>query len=465
MAQTKEQSIQRALDEFEKGLFSSLRKAANHHGVPRTTLSYRLRGRRSTAEADRKSQRLSKDEERALVRYFQDLQRQDQCPDHPKMHSIVTRFLRNKGDENRLGKNYLTRLVSRHSELKAGGARSTGAKRPMDLDTDAVERFWAEFERLRTDYNIEIQDVYSMEEAGFQIEKTADNYVICNLPMGHPETPATGNIQRVSIIECIGVDRAMKPYIVFAPKAPDDHIPAQDEDASEVIWALQPHGWTEKELAVDWLQRIFVPRIWRPDKHSILILNNHDRYTTGEFQYHCLHNNIHPLYLPALASQKLQPLNVGPSSPLSAAFEQAVRDYSPDGREPVDQTVFIKLYLSARQTTLTERNIRAGWERAGIWQHNQQKALDGPEQKSFNSATPAYQPPPVKQGPIPATPKKVKELRKLISRIEATITPRKRRAVRMLGDAAIQAHMDVLSLRREIRELRRKIRDQEINEP
>jgi hypothetical protein len=89
--------------------------------------------------------------------------------------------------------------------------------------------------------------------------------------------------------------------------------------------------------------------------------------------------------------------------------------------------------------TLTDRNIRAGWKRAGIWPLNKQKLLDDPAIKNFGRTSPEYQPPAVNEGPnhLLATPKKEDELRQLISTIEAKVTLRTRRCVRKLGHAAI----------------------------
>jgi hypothetical protein len=114
--------------------------------------------------------------------------------------------------------------------------------------------------------------------------------------------------------------------------------------------------------------------------------------------------------------------------------------------------------------TLTERNIRAGWKRAGIWPTNKQKLLDDPDIKNFSRTTPEYQPPTIKEGPnhLLATPKKEDELRALISTIAAKVTPRTRRSVRKLGHAAIQEHTGAQLLRTELREIRKQAISQEI---
>jgi hypothetical protein len=236
------------------------------------------------------------------------------------------------------------------------------------------------------------------------------------------------------------------------------------EELPDMIWAFSPKGWTENELAVDWLRCVFVPKTSKQGKHTILILDNHNSHTTGEFQYYCLKHDIHTLYLPAHASHILQPLDVGPFSPLSAAYGRSVQNYTPTGFATLDRVLFTKFYTQARQTTLIERSIRAGWKRAGIWPLNKQKLLDDPAVKNFGRTTPEYQPPPAKEGPnhLLATPNKEDELRALISTIAAKVTPRTRRCVRKLGNAAIQEHTGAQILRTELRDIRKQAIEQEL---
>ena len=459
-----DQSIQRALNELDMGLFTSITKSSAYHHVPESTAAHRRAGRPSVAQSDRKSQRLSKEEEKVLIQYFRDLHRQNLCPNYPQIRRIISEILENRGDHRALGKHYVTRFIQRHPELKTGKTRAMDVKRLMALDPTIVERFYTEFERLRSDYNVEIEDIYNMDETGFQLGQTTANFVVYDPAMGRPLAPMPDSNQWATIIECMGVNKAIKPYLIFVGKSPEDHMFPKTEEFPDVIWAFSPKGRTDNELAMDWLHRVFVPKTSRQGKHSILMLDNHKSHITGEFQYYCLKNEIHPLYLPAHASHKLQPLDVGPFSPLSVAYGRLVQEYTPTGFTSLNRTVFTKLYIQARQMTLTERNIRAGWKRAGIWPLNKQRLLDDPTVKNFGHTTPEYQPPPVQEGPnhLFATPKKQDEFRELISTIQPKVTPRTRRSIRKLGHAAIQEHTGAQILRTELREIRKQAVDQEI---
>jgi hypothetical protein len=88
----REQSIQRALNELEMSLFPPTHKVTE----------YPYAGRLSVAQTDRKSQRLSKEEEKVLIQYFGDLQRQNLCPISLEFDELSPKSCRIEGIIRRL---------------------------------------------------------------------------------------------------------------------------------------------------------------------------------------------------------------------------------------------------------------------------------------------------------------------------------------------------------------------------
>lgn len=78
-------------------------------------------------------------------------------------------LLRNKGDLRPLGKHFITCFIRRHSELKSGFSQALDAKRASALDIDIARSFFAEVRKLKAKYNVEIEDIYNMDETGFQM--------------------------------------------------------------------------------------------------------------------------------------------------------------------------------------------------------------------------------------------------------------------------------------------------------
>jgi hypothetical protein len=52
-------------------------------------------------------------------------------------------------------------------------------------------------------------------------------------------------------IKCISINRAIRFYLIFTGKAPEDHMFPKTEELPDIIWTFSPKGWTDNELAVD----------------------------------------------------------------------------------------------------------------------------------------------------------------------------------------------------------------------
>jgi Tc5 transposase DNA-binding domain len=181
-----EHRIQNALNDLQTNRFSSIRQAAAYNDVPRSTLTHRRGGRNSKANIERKSQRLTNQEEKLVIQWIQDLQKQHISPNYSKLRTILTNLLRKKGDRRPLGKHFITRFISRHPELKAGFSRLIDAKRLSALDSGIMEEFFVEFNRLRNDYKVDFEDIYNMDETGFQMGHSQAEYVVFNSTEGRP---------------------------------------------------------------------------------------------------------------------------------------------------------------------------------------------------------------------------------------------------------------------------------------
>jgi DDE superfamily endonuclease len=177
-----------------------------------------------------------------------------------------------------------------------------------------------------------MEDVYNMDETGFQMGHTQSEFVVYNSSQGPAIVSASENTNWVSIIECISIQKAIKPYMIFTGKNPEtDWFPPNDQ-LPNFIYAFSEKGWSDDELAIDWLHRIFLQETPK-EKHQILILNGHRSHLTGEFQYICYQNNVYLLYLPTNLSYKLQPLDMGPFSPLARKYSRYLRNSLPRAQQ------------------------------------------------------------------------------------------------------------------------------------
>ena len=238
----KEQNVQNALNDFHNKRFRSIRQSALYNGVAPATVAYRIGGRKSNAKKERKNQRFTNQEEKSIVQWLSDLQKQHISLNYPHVRELLEHLLRKKGDKKELKIHYITRFVSRHSELKSGYSRTMNAIRLSALDSDIVEAFFAEFNRLQTTYKVALEDIYNMDETGFQMGQNQADYVVYNSTQGRPVEADSENTNWIIIIECITVNSSIKPYMIFKGKQPETNWLPPTEKLPDFIYAFSDKG-------------------------------------------------------------------------------------------------------------------------------------------------------------------------------------------------------------------------------
>ena len=139
-----------------------------------------------------------------------------------------------------------------------------------------------------------------MDETGFQMGQSHSEYVVFNSTQGPPLSSISENTHWVSIIKCIALNRAIRPCMIFKGKQPETNWVPDTWELPHYLYAFSEKGWTDNDLGVDWLKRIFIPETFDGQKHRILIIDGHDSHETGNFQYLCCQNNIYPLFYPLI---------------------------------------------------------------------------------------------------------------------------------------------------------------------
>jgi 4-hydroxybenzoate polyprenyltransferase len=163
---------------------------------------------------------------------------------------------------------------------------------------------------------------------------------------------------------------ALPPLVIFKGQTvqqqwfPPDLRPFRDWK-----FTATENGWTSDEVALEWLQKVFLPRTaTRGQETRLLIFDGHGSHATNEFMYCCYEHNVQLLYLPPHTSHVLQPLDLAIFGPLKHAYRTYVDNFNLyTNSAPVGRQNLLKGYCHARTKAITASNIKAGWEVTGLW--------------------------------------------------------------------------------------------------
>jgi hypothetical protein len=253
-----------------------------------------------------------------------------------------------------------------------------------------------------------------MDETGVALGVCTNSRVVASSSKKKAYIKSPEDREWVSIIETISATGIkLQCLVIFKGK----HLQTTWFPAASVpdwLYTTSENGWTSNLIGCEWLQRIFIPNT-SPSHHGyrLLLLDGHGSHIPIEFMWLCKVNKIHLLYLPAHASHLLQPLDLAPFSVLKTRYRNEIRALSAlDDAAPIKKERFVTSYNKAREESLSERVIRAGWKASGLCPYNPNLVLHSSQVTGRPSTPPATNQGAATTGAIFNTPSSAQALYK-----------------------------------------------------
>lgn len=367
---SKEGRMQLAARDYKNGRFKSITKAAEAYDVPSSTLKTRIKGTAPRAESIANNRKLTNTEESTLKSWILDMEQRGLPPRISTVRSLAQLLLRARLlDEASIGECWVNRFIKRHPELRSKYTRKYDYQRAKCEDPELIKGWFTLVRNTIEKYGIHEQDIYNMDETGFQMGVISTAKVICGSETRGSRAKAMqpGNREWVTAIEAVNTTGwALPPQIILSgvkhqsswyKMVPDDYMVSVSEN-----------GWTNNELGKEWLQNMFENHTASRTigRYRLLILDGHGSHATAEFDKFCTERHIIPLYMPAHSSHLLQPLDVSCFSPLKRFYGQKVQEMMQSGIHTIDKEDFLYLYIPTRQQALSAANICSGFAATGL---------------------------------------------------------------------------------------------------
>lgn len=183
------------------------------------------------------------------------------------------------------------------------------------------------------------------------------------------EVKSSNDSTWASIIEAVtATGKRLTPVVILKGAT----LQGQWFPASFPTWKFDstPTGWSSSEIALRWLNEVYLPETKpeNPSKYRLLVLDEHTTHTSAEFMYNAYCNRVIIEYLPSHSSHLTQPLDVSVFSAVKEYYRQNTRFLaSIDTNAPEQKKRFIQAYEQASNAGISDRNVIAGFKKAGIW--------------------------------------------------------------------------------------------------
>ena len=377
-AQT-EEKIQLAIIAIEMQEFKSIRDAAVYFKVSKTTLGYRMTGRKTRAEAHEIEQLLSNAQENTLARWITRLTATGfpatpllikQMAEEIHMQRVILASSQTTLQPNPtpIGYRWIYRLLERHLQFKGTYSRQLESAWHIEATPEKISAWFDAFKARIEEQKYEPCNIYNMDETGFAVRETQSTRIIVGSTMKSNWKIIAGKQEWITVLECIDADGgALPPMIIF--KAKNTNIGWIPKDTpSNWHFSTSNSGWTSNSHGFKWLRKVFEPESRKKsgNRPRLLIMDGHSSHITGNMIALCMENNIDLLILPPHCSHLLQLLDVGVYGPLKRFHAQEVDRYTRAGLKRIQHSYWVEIFKSIREKGLIPLNIRSGWRAAGL---------------------------------------------------------------------------------------------------
>ena len=170
-----------------------------------------------------------------------------------------------------------------------------------------LEAWFSEVSKVFHDHDIRPENVYNMDETGFQMGQTNKDFVILDSGNSSTWRQQPGSKELITVIECVSATgRSLPPTILFKGKQHQTNW-ITDNTPNSWYFGTSPNGWTSNLHGLKWLEQWFDPLTTEiaQGRPRILFIDGHDSHIAEQFVGKCIDKNIILLCLPPHTSHVL----------------------------------------------------------------------------------------------------------------------------------------------------------------
>ena len=222
----KEARLQEAITAVKNKKYS-VHGAAIAYNVQRRTLYYRVNENKKPRNLSHEhDQNLTQAEEKELVRWITRLTISGYPPRYKTLREMAEEIRKRRVKDineagmklveyDDIGKDWVRRFLLRHPELASVTPESIDAVRVKDTSPERLQQWFADLEKVITEYNIKPENIYNMDETGFSIGEKEAGRCIINVQVRQKYQAKPGRQEWVSVVECICADGTVVPPLVI----------------------------------------------------------------------------------------------------------------------------------------------------------------------------------------------------------------------------------------------------------
>lgn len=132
---------------------------------------------------------------------------------------MAEELLQAKGDYKELGKNWVSKYLSRHPMLQAKYSRTLDQDRFLAQDHDIIQDWFNLYQSTKAEHGILDEDTYNMDENGYMMGIAGSSKVVFSKYQKQAFINQPGNREWASLIKAIsGTGERLPLFVIFKGK-------------------------------------------------------------------------------------------------------------------------------------------------------------------------------------------------------------------------------------------------------
>ena len=371
-----EERVQQAIKVFHMQEQPNMRQLARDFDVSYWRLKARIRGRRPRHLAIPPWSRLSGAEEKALCHYLDRLNSMGLAVRYPLVLAAANSILRTNNPESppQVDITWARRFIQRY-KYHVLPQKVFDASRGAAEDADIVRSWFQSLESVITRNGIQREDIYNMDETGFQI--SMGKLVITRSPRTRYQAVPT-NRETATCIEAVSATGAHIPaFLVLDAEVHMERCHRLEELHNDTVISVTSTGFSNDDTSFAWIKHFHEStKDRRVGSKRLLLLDGYGSHHTKEFVQFCDDHDIIPFGLPLHTTHLLQPLHVAVFQPRRFYYAKDLDIMFRPRCRHVTKTKFLSMIQETRLQALRPEVVRSAFEKTGIVPFNPDQVLD-----------------------------------------------------------------------------------------
>ena len=353
----------------EKGM--KIRRAAELHGVPKSTLQDRISGRVQHGSRPGPISYLTMEEEEELAGFL------ISCAEIGYPHTVsqvlglVQKMVDAKGrKEVHVSYGWWQKFCQRHKNVALRTAAPLSMRRAMATDREVLNQYFDILENTLKKNHIfnNPARIFICDETGLPLNPKSAK-VACSRGSKTVSCVTGEGKAQITVLACTcATGTPLPPFVIYDRKTLNAGLTTGEVPGT--LYGLSSNGWIDRELFLYWFHKLFltsVPKV-RP---LILLMDGHSSHYSPDVIRVAAQEQVLLFTLPPNTTHLLQPLDRSCFGPLKSYWKDVChRFYTQNPGRVVTRYDFSTLFAEAWALAMTQRNILGGFKVTGIYPFN-----------------------------------------------------------------------------------------------